>query len=742
MRPYFIFTTFLIYLFTFLPTKAQEKKEPKDKKLDSLLKVLEEKKANTEKVRVMALITAHYSRKDIKKALEYAKKTHELAQKTQDKKSLGLSNRALGIVYDGQGEVDKTFLHLKEAVRIFEELKEDELLHEAYNEIAKAYYNQSVSEKALSYFFKTLTYAQRAGKKDLEAKLLNNIASLYAREEDIENAEKYFLLSSKINREIKNYGQIASNLNNLAILYKNKQQYKEAIAAIEEMMTLEAQIKEPIKIATGFGTLASVYRSQKDFEKAFQYAKKALDMKIKANDKRGTLTATNEIGNIYLDQKDYLNAEKYMKDALAQGLKIKAYTLLIGVYQDLATISAKQGKYKDAYDYEFLFIKIKDSLQSTERSNQIIKMKTIYDTEAKDAENKRLKLIGESQATRSFWIITTVALALLGVLIVVFILYRNNEHKRKLNKILTIQKAELNEQKEEIQVQNEELKQQQEEIIAQRDYISSQNDELIAQNGLIENKNHIIESSIQVALEIQNAMLPYPVRMREALPDYFVVNMPRDIVSGDYYWLQKQEDSTILAVIDCVGHGVPGALMSMIAHALLDKVVILQEIREPAQILKHLNDEVKYALQANTDTSQGGMDIALVKWHKTPSEKINLTFGGAKRPLFIKRPQTQEIEEISGTRRSVGGEINISLPFEQHSLELEENTMIYMFSDGITDQNDEKRSRLGNTKLKHVLAANAHFDLNLQKNAIEKMLQVHMANTIQRDDILLIGIRF
>jgi serine phosphatase RsbU (regulator of sigma subunit) len=731
--------------FAVLPAHAQQKKETKDTTLDSLETALLQAKGDTSKVRILFATTNYIRKKDVKKATDYAQKNFELAKKVGNMKSLGLAYRGLGLCYDGQqGEIEKTFHNFKEAIRIFEGLKEEELLHDTYNEIAIAYYNQQISDKALEYFLKTLKYAQKTGKKEIEAKLLNNIASLYAREEDTENAEKFFLQSLSINKEVKNYAQMASNFNNLGNIYKRQEKYKEAIATLEEMLSLADKIKDPIKISTGLGTLSSVYRATKDYEKALSYAKQALDMKEKANDQRGKLIALNEIANVYLDNKDYANAEKYLKSSLELGLKLKAFGNLMGIYQDLGLVYAKQQRYQEAYEYEVKFVKIKDSIQTADKTNQIIKMKTIYDTEAKEAENQRLKQVGEAQKAQFFWIVLAISSLLGGVVIVAFILYRNNAHKQRLNNILTKQKTVLSEQKEEIQVQNEELRQQQEEITAQRDFIEKQNNELKGRNELIETKNHIIESSIQVALQIQNAMLPYQTRMQDTLKNYFVLNKPKDIVSGDYYWLQQHEGKVILAVIDCVGHGVPGALMSMIAHALLDKVIVLQGYTEPADILTHLDYEVKYALQNNNDNTQGGMDVALVTWRneeQPTKETISVTFGGAKRPLLVKRPNSPEIEEFGGTRRSVGGDININIPFAQETFELEKGSMLYMFSDGITDQNDIKRNRIGTNKLKQILLENHHLPLEEQQRLLDETITQHMEGTFQRDDIVLIGVK-
>jgi len=738
-----------------LPATAQEgKNTTKDAKLDSLQTLLKQTSSDTGKVIVLAQIATQYKKKDLKKAVEYAEKAYELAQKTKSLISIAISHRVLGNVCETQSNPQIAIGHYKEAIRIFDELGKKNLLHEAYNEIAIAYYNQNLSEKALEYFLKALKHAHKINKKDTEARILNNIASLYAREDDTENAEKYFLQALKINRDNNNYSLIASNLNNLGNIYKNQKKHKEAIASLEEMLSLADKIKDPTKISTGMGTMANVYRDMKEYDKALKYAKSSYEIRLKVNNKREMVSAMSELGRIYLALNDFPNTEKYLKAALALALQIKSANSSQIIYSYLADVSAKQGLYQEAFEYQNKFLFLRDSLFKNEKSTQIIKMKTIYESEAKEAENQKLRqknALAEAQSAKSnaqsarfFVILIAIAIALLGMVAIAVILYRNKEHKHQLNNKLT-------EQKTEIQTQNEELLQQQEEIIAQRDYIETQNTELRSQKQvleeskeLLEMRKSVIESSIQVALQIQTAMLPYPMRMKDTLGEFFVLNKPKDIVSGDYYWLQKTNGKIILAVVDCVGHGVPGALMSMIAHAFLDKVVVLQGFDQPADILLHLHEEVKFALQMNGDSSQGGMDMAVVTWTPTETnskEPINITFGAAKRPLLLKRPQSTEIEEISGTRRSVGGEINLALSFTQETIAIEKDTILYLFSDGITDQNDVKRARVGTAKLKASLLQYADKDMEAQKIALQEMLKQHMQNTYQRDDILLIGVK-
>lgn len=742
-----IFTAIVLVLLCvgFQPLVAQQKpKETKDTKLDSLQSVLDKATSDTAKVRIMSAISVHCKRKDVKKAFETAQKAFELAQKTKVDKALAQATRTLAGNYENKGDVLKTVQHYKEAIGLYEKLGDEKLLNEVYNELGIAYFNQNVLDKALECFVKVIKYAQKTDNKELEARLTNNMGAMYARDEDFVKAEEMYQKAYKLNKELSNVSLMMSNLTNLASTYKSLKRYKESIQCFQDLLALGDKTNDSSKIYIAYSNMSNVYKILKEYDTAMLYSQKTLKYRLKVGDIRNLAGSYNEIAGLYLEKNDFAQAEDFMAKSQEIAVKTKNQRQIMNNYATFAELYDKKKDIANALFYYKKYITTKDSLEKADKAKQLVQMRTIYETESKEAENQKLRQKNDlhvAQKSTFYAIGIAISFALLGVIAVAIILYRNNAHKHRLNQELTMQKAELAEQKEEIQVQNEELRQQQEEITAQRDYIAKQNLELTGRNELIEAKNQIIESSIQVALQIQNAMLPYPTRMQGTLGEYFVLNKPKDIVSGDYYWLHKQEDTIILAVIDCVGHGVPGALMSMIAHALLDKVVVLQEHQQPADILKYLDEEVKYALQTNTDNSQGGMDAAIVVWTPTTEGEVQVTFGGAKRPLFVKRPNSPEIEEIGSTRRSIGGEINVALPFIQQTLTLEKDSIMYLFSDGITDQNDIKRNRIGGNRLKEILLQNAHLPMNEQKANLERAVQTYMEGTIQRDDIVLVGVK-
>jgi serine phosphatase RsbU (regulator of sigma subunit) len=308
----------------------------------------------------------------------------------------------------------------------------------------------------------------------------------------------------------------------------------------------------------------------------------------------------------------------------------------------------------------------------------------------------------------------------------IYFQYRNNKKTQKLNQTLHLQK-------EEILSQNEELQQSQEEILTQRDFIEKQNQSLKIQNTQI-------KSSIKVALTIQKAILPLESKIQQLLKDFFVIYLPKDIVSGDFYWIEKVGNKTIVAVADCTGHGVPGAFMSLIASNLLEKIVFQQNITQPAQILNNLDLLIHNTLKMQNDENSYGLDIGIITIEEE-NENSKITFAGAKHSLhYIAANKECIIEEIAATRKSIGGTID-DIKFEDNVLILPPDSIIYMSSDGYIDQNDAKRKRLGTDLFFKTIESIQSKDFETQKEILTDLLKKYMQGTEQRDDILVLGVK-
>ncbi|WP_027002287.1 SpoIIE family protein phosphatase [Hugenholtzia roseola] len=253
----------------------------------------------------------------------------------------------------------------------------------------------------------------------------------------------------------------------------------------------------------------------------------------------------------------------------------------------------------------------------------------------------------------------------------------------------------------------------------------------------IEKKNRKITDSINYAYKIQNAILPKEADFARILPQSFVYYQCKDIVSGDFYWLSENENHIHLAAVDCTGHGVPGAFMSFIGHSLLNTLINVRQISEPAQILTRLDNKVIKTLRQDEDTSiRDGMDLGLICIDKK-TQKI--TFAGAHRPLWLVRKG--KLEEYRGTRAPIGGVYSKPKTFQQVEIEPQKGDMLFLFSDGATDLFNPKGEKFKTKRLRQLLVEVANLPQNQQVETIKTAFQDWSQGVEFIDDVIILGLR-
>lgn len=260
---------------------------------------------------------------------------------------------------------------------------------------------------------------------------------------------------------------------------------------------------------------------------------------------------------------------------------------------------------------------------------------------------------------------------------------------------------------------------------------------------LIEQKNNKITDSIRYAKTIQEAILPTQEHLSNLLGNFFLVFMPKDIVSGDFYWIDKKDEYIFLAVADCTGHGVPGAFMSLVGNNMLNEIVREEQEYEPERILKRLNERIRLALRQEEDANRDGMDIGICRFKQLPNGKTEMAFAGAKRPLYVVTPENEEVEIIKGVRKSIGGmQRKMNSEYEQTTNEYPEKTWFYLSTDGLADQSNPEKQKFSSLHLIEIIKENQHQSAENQKRIIEEKLNRFQKNEAQRDDITLLGVQF
>ncbi len=310
----------------------------------------------------------------------------------------------------------------------------------------------------------------------------------------------------------------------------------------------------------------------------------------------------------------------------------------------------------------------------------------------------------------------------------------NDELQRVFHK-LNEQKNTINMRSEALQYINIQLKDTNTELNETLTLIEKQRD-------LIAEKNRSIVDSLRYAQTIQQAILPLPEAVNQLIENQFIIYKPKDIVSGDFYWINEANGKTYIAAVDCTGHGVPGAFMSLIGYTALETIVNKNEVENPAQILTELHEIVQQSLKQRELNNSDGMDISLCVLEKLDEDSYAVEFAGAKRPCFVYEKENSEMIEIRGTRQSIGGwSKKPRKPFELNKFKLKKADCLYLFSDGFADQNDEQGEKFGSIKFKDLICGVASNTVEVQKKIIRNTLRRHQGLEHQRDDILLIGIQ-
>jgi serine phosphatase RsbU (regulator of sigma subunit) len=269
--------------------------------------------------------------------------------------------------------------------------------------------------------------------------------------------------------------------------------------------------------------------------------------------------------------------------------------------------------------------------------------------------------------------------------------------------------------------------------------VERQTKEIREQKEVVEEQKKDITDSIQYAQNIQRALLPTEQSIQEHFKESFILFQPKDIVSGDFYWMQHRDGVVYFAVCDCTGHGVPGAFMSIMGSSFLDEAVLEKGITKPNEIFQDVRAGFISALKQNDEeeSQKDGMDAVLIAWDK----KNNLQAAAAQNPVLIIR--NGDIRELTPDRQPVGYWPVQQEHFTLHEVELEEGDTLYLFSDGYSDQfGGPKYSKFMTRNLKHLLLSIQDKTMQEQKNILEATMAEWKGDNEQIDDILVIGVRF
>ena len=591
------------------------------------------------------------------------------------------------------------------------QLNYTEGLAESFNLRGSINRDQSNLRDALDNFLSAIKLFEELKMPVKVAGIHNNIGLIYAEIKEYRTALAYYFKAEKINLSSDHKGFLAINYNNIATCYQKLNQFNSAQTYLNKSLALRQEISDTMGMAMAYHNIGINHQLTDDNDSAVFFFNKSLSYLGNMNENMGHAYNYLELGNSYLQKKKLAEAENYLLNALRisennelEGLKVEIYKYLSEVYQ-------QKNDYRKAFTFQNLYMSSKENIESDESKNEILKKELEYDfakrqeLQRKDAENKQAISNAEIQSQKKLTTGAVIALVILSGLII--IVFRSYNQKRKANDIISKQKE------------------------------------------LVEHKNKEILDSINYAKYIQNALLPSEKVISDLHVDCFILFKPKDIVSGDFYWIHNNpssktnENEVYVAAVDCTGHGVPGALVSVVGNNGLNRCVKEFGIHDTGKILDKLSDLVEETFEKSENELKDGMDISLLKINSNDSDKnsVQLQWSGANNPIWIIKKDSAVLEEIKANKQPVG-KFDDRTSFTTNQLSLQKGDRLYLFTDGYADQfGGPKGKKFKYRQLEELLLSTTHLALNDQKQALEKAFDSWKANHEQVDDVCIIGIR-
>lgn len=691
--------------------------------------------------------------------------------------------------------------------------KQDYWLAKAWNTCGITFHITSRYEKAVEFYKKSMAIREKIGDKEGVAASLSNIGAIYFNKGDYVMALDYYYKSLKIEHAIGNKKGEAQTYNDLGLVYdelaeaqRDSSGLKKAIGLYKKCLAILDEEDDKYVRAAAYGNLGNTYSFMRDYKNAFSYHQKSLELRKEINDKQGMAAELGNIGNIYkeitgeelhalgidsntrnqlaldmyaqcyaimkeigdlngmaislsnlssahIEKKELLKAKKYAEDALLIAYDINARELKRDNHGWLYKIYKLQGNTREALHQYELFIRFRDSIDNEENKKDIARKEIQFEYEK--------KALADS--------------------------IKHEEEK-------ALAKAELNARNLEIEARDAKIKQEETLkyalmlgillvigfaifIYNRLNIIRKQKTIIEEQKQIVEEKNREVLDSINYAKRLQDAILPPEKLWKSVFPESFIFYKPKDIIAGDFYFLEKSGDNIVFAVADCTGHGVPGAMVSVVCANALNRAVKEFKLTDSGLILDKVRELVLETFEKSESQVNDGMDISLGVLN---TKSLELKWSGANNPLWIVK-QVDELASLESSNSQLSklsqlpnflnlqltefspnkqpiGKIYDPEPFETHSIYLKKGDTLFLFSDGFADQfGGPKGKKFKYSQLQQLFLeicslqpeseASQHPLINkndlmqTQNQKLETVFSGWKGNLEQIDDVCIIGIR-
>ncbi|PCJ27166.1 MAG: hypothetical protein COA97_04130 [Flavobacteriales bacterium] len=505
----------------------------------------------------------------------------------------------------------------------------------------------------------------------------------------------YFRKSLELRKELGDNYNLGYSYTYIGNYYSQFNNYDSSLYYHTQALNVRLKTSDTRSIADSYLLIGSTLFQQKKYNAAIKNYDFAIEKYHLLNDKKRLAELYRNYAEIYIYKNELELAEKHLFQALKLAQEIGAIENLIPIYNELANLQEQKGDFKKAYAFVRKHINFKDSISSNNIYREITKQISKYKIEKEKAiQEKNKAVLLAKNKTQQYILIGAFLLIILLTGIAILI-----ARTLKLTK---------------------------------------------SQKEVIEDQNREIVDSITYAKRIQEAILPTAQLIKKCLPESFIYYKPKDIVAGDFYWIEQQGDNIFFAAADCTGHGVPGAMVSVVCHNAMNSAIKELNIIEPGKILDKTREIVvaQFNKSENSEIAsmsiRDGMDIALCVLNSATNE---LKYAGAFSPLWILRSKANQIEEIKANRQPVG-KVDNPESFKTHAVNLEKGDSVYVFSDGYADQfGGVKGKKLMYKPFKKLLVSIKNESMEDKLKLLNSYFENWKGELEQVDDVCIIGVK-
>ena len=538
--------------------------------------------------------------------------------------------------------------------------------------------------------------------------VLNSIGNVYLGTKNNNKAYEYFLKSNKYaNQEPVNENMVAVTSFGIGTILIEQHKSKEAISFFKKAE--ESFIKQNILnyAAMAVSMIGEVYLRDSNYVEAEMYYLKTIPVFREMNDEYGLASSLASLGSIEFKKKNYRQATTYYVEAIRLNYKRNAYDNIQNNAIALGSIFEAQNKPNEALKYYKTYMQYRDSVINIERNKSIAESESKYESEKKEQELKLKKLELEKsqlQSSQRGVLVFIFAAASIVFIALLFFVFKQFKEKKKANFLLT-----------------------------------NKNEEIEKQKSIIEEKNKDITDSINYSRHIQQAIIPSTVKIKTTLAESLVVFKPKDIVSGDFYFVEKIGNSVYIAAIDCTGHGIPGALLSIFAYSNIKNIISNGNYKtNPAGILTELCKQFKSNLQSHNSSIKinDGVDMSICVLNQ---DNNKIYYSGAKNNMF--QISKDGLKEHRADRWGVSGSNEEKHTiFTNHEIDAQEGEKYFLFTDGFADQfGGPKGKKFKVKQLEELLLRTHHMPFEEQNFTLSKTFVDWKGNLEQIDDVTIIG---